>query len=248
MKTFGRWVCASLVLGVLTGTATPPTVAAQNLPLPPLPYAYDALEPYIDEQTMRIHHLKHHQAYTDNLNKALATMRGDPELKHLAKMGIDKLLQHLDEVPPRLRGQVRNHGGGYVNHDQFWRNLSPNGAGEPGQGSALQHAIEKSFGSLDGFKTVFSEACLGVFGSGWCWLCFNTEAQTLSVETTSNQDSPTSAGLEVIIALDVWEHAYYLKHQNRRKDYLEAIFAVLDWQEADARLRKVLHDATKEDL
>lgn len=232
---FRSWVLMSVFVCGLAGIGE-----GQHLPLPPLPYAYDALEPYIDEETMRIHHLKHHQAYTDKLNQALTALRGDPELKYLAKMGVDKLLQHLDEVPPRLRGQVQNHGGGYVNHDQFWHNLSPKGAGEPASSSKLSEAINETFGSFDGFKSIFSEACMGVFGSGWCWLCFNPETQVLTVETTGNQDTPASKGLHVILALDVWEHAYYLKHQNKRKDYVDAVLPILDWEEAERRLVQVL--------
>ncbi len=208
---------------------------SQNLPLPPLPYEYDALEPHIDTATMRVHHLKHHQTYTDKLNAALSKLRSDPEKKHLAKMGIDALLQHLDDVPEALRGAIRNAGGGYVNHDLFFNCMAPNGGGEP-QDEGLLAALKGAFGSLDAFKQSFTLAALEVFGSGWAWLAYDVAADALLITSTANQDTPAmQAGMLPILGLDVWEHAYYLKHQANRKAYIEAFWNVVNWPEVEQR-------------
>jgi Fe-Mn family superoxide dismutase len=191
--------------------------------LPALPYAYDALEPYIDARTMEIHHTKHHQAYVNNVNAAL-------EGTDLADLPICELCARLDEVPEAKRTAVRNNGGGHANHSFFWEIMSPNG-GEP-TGDLLA-AINDAFGSLDGFKDAFSKAAATRFGSGWAWLCKN-EAGKLSVCSTPNQDNPLMKGVDCdglpILGLDVWEHAYYLHYQNRRPDYINAFFNVVNWK------------------
>ncbi len=187
--------------------------------LPPLPYPYDALEPHIDARTMEIHHQRHHQAYVDNLNKALASA------PHLAEKSVEEIICHLDTVPESIRTAVRNHGGGHYNHSLFWRMMSGNGGGEP-RGD-LARAIEKRFGSFADFKTIFSDTAARVFGSGWAWLVW--DGGRLVVESTPNQDSPLSAGRTPLLGLDVWEHAYYLKYQNRRADYIAAWWNVVNW-------------------
>ena len=169
--------------------ATVLLATAQNLPLPPLPYDYNALEPTIDEETMRLHHLSHHKAYTDKLNGALAKLRADPEQKHLAKMGIDSLLQHLTDVPAPLRNTVRNAGGGYVNHDFFFKSMSPNGGGDDLEGP-LADGLNGAFGNVARFKQDFALAALEVFGSGWAWLVWDSANAALKVTSTANQDTP----------------------------------------------------------
>jgi len=209
-------------------------VRAQNLPLPPMPYDYNALEPHMDELTMRTHHLKHHQTYLDKLNGALVKLREAPATKALAKMGVDTLLQHLDEVPEALRKTVRNSGGGYVNHAFFFDCMSPNGGGEPS--GDLADGLTKAFGSFSSFRQMFTLTALEVFGSGWAWLIWDESLRTLKLTSTSNQDTPAmQPGLLPLLGLDVWEHAYYLKHQNRRKDYIEAFFEVVNWPEVMER-------------
>ena len=187
--------------------------------LPPLPYAENALEPYIDARTMGIHHGKHHAGYTDKLNAAI-------EDSDLIGMSIEDILADLDAVPADIRRAVRNNGGGYANHSLFWQIMSPEGGGEPG--GALADAISSAFGSFAEFKTVFSVAAAGVFGSGWAWLVIDGGA--LSISTTANQDSPLMAGRTPILGLDVWEHAYYLHYQNRRADYIAAFFNLINWE------------------
>jgi Fe-Mn family superoxide dismutase len=191
--------------------------------LPALPYAYDALEPYIDARTMEIHHSKHHQAYVNNVNAALAGTG-------LEDLSLCELCGRLDEVPEDKRTAVRNNGGGHANHSFFWEIMSPNG-GEP-TGDLLA-AINDSFGSIDGFQDEFSKAAATRFGSGWAWLCKN-EGGTLSVCSTPNQDNPlmkdAGCGGLPILGLDVWEHAYYLNYQNRRPDYINAFFSVINWE------------------
>jgi len=203
----------------------------QNLPLPPMPYEYNALEPHIDEATMKVHHLKHHQTYTDKLNGALAEMRASETLKYLAKMGVDTLLQHLEEVPDgKLRNTVRNAGGGYVNHEVFFRTMSPNGGGEP-EGLLLD-GLKKAFGTFAAFKQMFTLAALEVFGSGWAWLYYDEKLSALAVTSTPNQDTPAmEEGVVSLLGIDVWEHAYYLKHQSNRKAYIDAWFNVVNWAE-----------------
>ncbi|RMG33709.1 MAG: superoxide dismutase [Planctomycetota bacterium] len=193
--------------------------------LPELPYAYDALEPHIDARTMEIHHTKHHQAYINNVNKALENY---PEL---AAKPIEEVIRGLATVPEEIRTAVRNHGGGHANHSLFWTILSPNGGGEPT--GDLAAAINGVFGSFENFKNQFTAAAAGVFGSGWAWL--SVDGDTLVVEKTPNQDSPLSEGRTPILGIDVWEHAYYLKYQNRRPEYIAAFYNVINWDEVGRR-------------
>ena len=187
--------------------------------LPPLPYGFEALEPYIDAQTMQIHHGKHHAAYINNLNKAL---EGHADLQ---KLTIDALLASLDKVPENIRATVRNNGGGHWNHSMFWKIMKKGGGGEPS--GELANAIKSSFGSFADFKTKFSQAGATRFGSGWAWLLIKDGK--LAVDSTPNQDNPIMSGSKPVMGLDVWEHAYYLKYQNRRPDYIEAWWNVVNW-------------------
>lgn len=187
--------------------------------LPALPYAFDALEPYIDAQTMEIHHGKHHQAYINNLNAAL-------EGTDMADKPLEEILQNLDKLPEAKRMAVRNNGGGHWNHSLFWVTMSANAGGEPT--GELADAINASFGSFAAFKEQFANAAKTRFGSGWAWLVAEKDG-TLSVTSTPNQDTPVMEGKTPILGLDVWEHAYYLKYQNRRPDYVEAFFNVINW-------------------
>ena len=194
--------------------------------LPSLPYAYDALEPHIDKQTMEIHHTKHHQAYTTNLNNALAGTEHENK-------SIEEILQNVGSMP----GAVRNNGGGYYNHNLFWEIMGPNGGGEPT--GAVGEAINKRFGSYEKFKEEFTKAATTRFGSGWAWLCV-LENGEVEVCSTANQDNPLmpfaeSCGGTPILGLDVWEHAYYLNYQNRRPDYINAFFNVINWDEVNRR-------------
>jgi len=189
--------------------------------LPQLPYAYDALEPHIDKETMNIHHTKHHNTYVTNLNKAL---EGHADLQGKS---LEELISNLDAVPESIRTAVRNNGGGHANHSLFWKILSPNGGGTP-SGDLLE-AINKKFGSFDAFKEEFTKAATGRFGSGWAWLVVNNGE--LEVTSTPNQDSPLMEGKTPILGLDVWEHAYYLKYQNRRPEYISAFWNVVNWDE-----------------
>ncbi len=199
--------------------------------LPPLPYATNALEPYIDTMTMEIHHGKHHGAYVTNLNNALSNYAD------LQDKSIDELLVSLSSVPEAIRTAVRNNGGGHYNHTLFWQQLKPGGSTLGGQ---LLDAINSTFGSFDAFKDTFNKAGLGRFGSGWAWLIVNKDKK-LAVVSTANQDNPLMgkdiAGVEgtAILGVDVWEHAYYLKYQNRRADYLSAIWNVINWDDVAAR-------------
>ena len=188
--------------------------------LPPLPYAFDALEPYIDARTMKIHHDKHHAAYVNNLNKAVA------DFSDQAKKSVEQLVRNLDSVPEKIRTAVRNNGGGDYNHSLFWPMMMKNGGGEPK--GALAKAIDKNFGSFDQFKEKFSAAAAKQFGSGWAWLSLGKNKE-LIVEGLPNQDSPLSAGKIPLLGLDVWEHAYYLKYQNKRPDYIAAFYNVINW-------------------
>lgn len=194
--------------------------------LPALPYAYDALEPHIDAQTMEIHHGKHHQAYVNNLNAALEG------LDDLAAMSVEELLRNIDRVPEAKRQAVINNGGGHANHSLFWTVMSPNGGGEPT--GELAAAIESAFGSLETPKEQFVTAATTRFGSGWAW-CVVDENGGLQIYSTANQDSPLMNGHTPILGLDVWEHAYYLKYQNRRPDYIEAWGNVINWEEVARR-------------
>jgi len=188
--------------------------------LPPLPYDYNALEPYIDEQTMRIHHDRHHGTYVTNVNNALANQ---PDL---AALPVEQLIQNLGRVPEDIRITVRNNGGGHANHTFFWQIMAPNAGGQPS--GALAEAINQTFGSFDAFKDQFSKAAAGRFGSGWAWLTLDGSG-ALRIESTPNQDSPLMEGRTPILGLDVWEHAYYLKYQNRRPEYIAAWWNVVNW-------------------
>jgi Fe-Mn family superoxide dismutase len=194
--------------------------------VPPLPYAFDALEPYIDKTTMEIHHDKHHGAYVTNLNKAL---EGHADLQALS---IEDLLTHLDRVPENIRTAVRNNGGGHMNHSMFWKIMKKGGGGEPK--GKIAEAIQSTFGSFADFKTKFSQAGVTRFGSGWAWLL--AKDGKLSIESTPNQDNPVMSGAKPVMGLDVWEHAYYLKYQNRRPDYIEAWWNVVNWDEIEKNL------------
>ena len=187
--------------------------------LPPLPYAYDALEPTIDAKTMEIHHGKHHKAYVDNLNAAI---QGHPELE---KKSIEQLMRDINSVPQDIRQKVINNGGGHANHSMFWEIMAPNAGGEPSGNVA--EAIKSTFGSFDGFKGKIKEAALGRFGSGWAWLVL--DKGKLSIISTPNQDSPLMSGHTPILGVDVWEHAYYLRYQNKRADYVDAWWKVVNW-------------------
>lgn len=198
--------------------------------LPELPYAYDALEPNIDELTMKLHHDKHHNTYVTNLNAAIEK---HPEL---GQKSIDELIKDLNNVPEDIQMAVRNNGGGHANHSFFWEIMGPNGGGEPT--GAIKGAIESAFGSFDEFKDVFTKAAVGRFGSGWAWLVMNNG--TLEVMSTPNQDSPLSEGKTPLLGIDVWEHAYYKKYSNVRPDYIKAFFNVINWDEVNKR-----YDAAK---
>jgi superoxide dismutase, Fe-Mn family len=193
--------------------------------LPALPYAEDALEPHIDKETMNIHHTRHHNTYVTNLNNALA---GNEEL--LSK-SVEEVISNLDAVPEAARTAVRNNGGGHANHSLFWTILSPNGGGAPS--GELADAINNKFGSLEAFKEEFAKAATTRFGSGWAWLAVNNGE--LEVTSTPNQDSPLMEGKTPILGLDVWEHAYYLKYQNKRPDYISAFWNVVNWDEVAKR-------------
>lgn len=199
--------------------------------LPTLAYAYDALEPHIDALTMEIHHSRHHQTYINNLNAALAD---HPEL---AALPVEALLARFDSLPVQLQGAVRNHGGGHANHSLFWRVMSPQGGGEPT--GELAAAIERDLGGLEAFKQAFTQAALSRFGSGWAWLVVDGSGK-LQVVSSANQDSPLQDGLVPILGLDVWEHAYYLKYQNKRPDYIAAFYKVIDWNEVARRYAEAL--------
>lgn len=194
--------------------------------LPKLPYAYEALEPFIDAQTMNIHHTKHHQAYITNLNGALEKA---PEL---ASWSLEDLVARLADVPEGVRGVVRNHGGGTLNHNIFWEVMAPNAGGEPT--GALAKAIESDFGGFANFKAEFEKAAVGRFGSGWAWLA--KQGGKLVVVSTANQDNPLTDGLTPLLGIDVWEHAYYLKYQNRRPEYVSNWWNVVNWDEVARRL------------
>ncbi|MHC0035901.1 superoxide dismutase [Pseudoneobacillus sp. C159] len=196
--------------------------------LPQLPYAYDALEPHFDKETMEIHHSKHHNTYVTNLNNALA---GNEEL--LSK-SVEEVIANLDAVPESARTAVRNNGGGHANHTLFWQILSPNGGGAPA--GELADAINNKFGSFESFKEEFAKAATTRFGSGWAWLAVNNGE--LELTSTPNQDSPLMEGKTPILGLDVWEHAYYLKFQNRRPDYINTFWNVVNWDEVSKRYQE----------
>jgi Fe-Mn family superoxide dismutase len=188
--------------------------------LPALPYDHAALEPHIDEQTMQIHHGKHHQAYVDNANKAL-------EGTQWADAPVEEVLKSLDDIPEDKRAAVRNNAGGHANHSLFWQLMSPDGGGQP------EGALAEAIGDYDAFKDAFKQAAIGRFGSGWVWLVW--DGSDVAVMSTPNQDSPISEGKTPLLGLDVWEHAYYLKYQNRRPDYVDAWWNVVNWAEVARR-------------
>ena len=198
--------------------------------LPALPYAYDALEPHIDTQTMEIHHSKHHQTYINNLNAAI-------EGTEWVDWSVEKLVAAVKQLPEKLQGAVINQGGGHANHSLFWTVMSPKGGGLP-QGDVAK-AIDAELGGFEAFKDAFTKAALSRFGSGWAWLSV-TPGNTLVVESSGNQDSPLMHGNTPILGLDVWEHAYYLKYQNRRPEYIGAFYNVVDWAEVERRYHQAL--------
>ncbi len=194
----------------------------------PLPYAFDALEPHIDAKTMEIHYTKHHQTYVDKLNEALT--------KHpaLADKTVEELVADLEMIPDDIRTTVRNHGGGHLNHLLFWQTLAPNAGGEPS--GILKEGIAAAFGSFATFQEKFTAAALGRFGSGWAWLV--SDGGKLEIVSTANQDNPVTDGKTPLLGLDVWEHAYYLKYQNKRADYVKAFWNVANWKEVEGRFEQ----------
>ena len=198
--------------------------------LPALPYAYDALEPHIDAQTMEIHYTKHHQTYINNLNGAVKDTAW-------ADTPAEELIKDLAALPENIRSVVRNNGGGHANHSLFWTVMSPSGGGEPT--GDLGKAIDQDIGGLDAFKDAFTKAALTRFGSGWAWLAVTPDGKVV-VESSANQDSPLMEGRTPILGLDVWEHAYYLRYQNRRPEYISAFYNVVDWNEVARRHKAAL--------
>ncbi|MFO1514408.1 MAG: superoxide dismutase [Verrucomicrobiota bacterium] len=232
---FAAQVSAAPSVGVAqpgeTGTdKTLVSTTTGTFSLPPLPYAADALEPHIDAQTMEIHHDRHHKAYVDNLNKAIGQMPG-----FSGSLEIESLLQNLNSLPENVRTAVRNHGGGHCNHSLFWQMMKKDGGGEPKL--ELAKAIEAGFGTIASFKTKFNEAATKVFGSGWAWLVW--QEGKLAIQSSPNQDNPISQGAHPLLGLDVWEHAYYLKYQNKRADYINAWWNVVNWDFAANRFSKL---------
>lgn len=198
--------------------------------LPTLPYAYDALEPNIDAKTMEIHHSKHHQTYINNINGAIAGTEWE-------KLSVEDLVAKVNEVPTDLKNMVINNAGGHANHSLFWTVMSPQGGGQPT--GAVAKAIDEQLGGFDTFKEAFTKAAISRFGSGWAWLSVTPE-RNLIVESSANQDSPLMHGHTPILGLDVWEHAYYLKYQNRRPEYINAFYNVVDWNEVNRRYHAAL--------
>lgn len=198
--------------------------------LPDLDYPYNALEPHIDKMTMEIHHTKHHQTYVDNLNKAVEGY------KEYQEMDIKELIAKLNSLPEEIKTAVRNNGGGHLNHSIFWKIMSPNGGGEPV--GEVAKKIDEDLSGFDKFKEEFKKAALGRFGSGWAWLVVNKDGK-FEIVSTPNQDNPVSEGKEPLLGIDVWEHAYYLKYQNRRADYIDAWFNVVDWNKVEKRYKEI---------
>ncbi len=233
VRTMHRSLIAAAAL-----TLTFPALAQTGpYTLPPLPYSPEALEPHIDAETMRIHHGKHHKAYVDNANKLLAD---HPEL---AKLSPEELIVSLDKAPESIRAGLRNNVGGHINHAMFWLMMAPNAGGKP-QGE-LAAAIDKKFGSFENFQKLFTEAAMKRFGSGWAWLV--VDDGELEIESTPNQDPPLMDGEAAILGLDVWEHAYYLKYQNRRSDYVLAWWNVVNWPYVQELYAKALAAEKKKD-
>jgi len=204
--------------------------------LPKLPYAYDALEPHIDAQTMEIHHSKHHQAYTNGLNDAWEDMSKDNQ-----DQGLLMILADLDQLKPEVRDRINFHGGGYNNHELFWESMKPNGGGEPS--GALKDEIVKEFGSFEKFKETFSVNTAVIQGSGWGWLVYEPKSKKIKFKTTANQDSPITEEIVPLLGLDVWEHAYYLKYENKRPDYISAWWNVVNWEEVESRFSRAANTA-----
>ena len=199
--------------------------------LPEMPYAYDALEPHIDAQTMEIHHTKHHQKYTDMMNGALEKLSTE-----LQEKDIEEILSNINQVPDDVKGAINFNGGGYDNHKLFWNSMKQNGGGEPT--GAIADAINDSFGSFAEFKELFSSKTAPIQGSGWGWLVYNPSSGKVEYQAMSNQTSPRTEGLVPLLGLDVWEHAYYLKYQNKRPDYIAAWWNVINWDEVNDRFSK----------
>ncbi len=234
-KALRQTTLAAVTLALASPPSRPSARAADAaaggpFTLPPLPYPADALEPHLDAQTMQLHHDKHHQAYVTNLNKAVA---GHPELEQKT---VDDLLRNLSAVPESVRQAVRNHCGGHANHTLFWQILKKNEGGKPT--GELAKAIDAKWGSLDGFKTDLTKTAVTLFGSGWAWLAF--EGGHLTIAQTPNQDSLLSRGAVPLLGIDVWEHAYYLKYQNRRPEYVAAFFNVINWDAVSERYTKLV--------
>ena len=239
-----RQAIKTAIAGMAFATLKPYAIAqaADQKPaiftLPPLPYAFDALEPHIDAQTMQIHHDKHHAAYINNLNNALAQA---PELasslkqKGASEETLADLLKDLGSVPEQIRTTVRNNAGGHYNHSLFWQMMKKGGGGDPT--GDLAKALQEKFGSFGAFKEQMTKAAVGQFGSGWAWLTL--DGKTLKIESSANQDVPVSAGRPVLLGVDVWEHAYYLKYQNKRPDYVAAWFNVINWDFVNERYAKL---------
>jgi Fe-Mn family superoxide dismutase len=204
--------------------------------LPDLPYDYDALEPYIDAKTMQVHYEKHHQAYTNKLNEAIAGTE-------MENMTIEQILKNVSEYP----AAVRNNGGGFYNHSLFWEILTPDGGSYPQGGTTIEAAIKEKFDSFDNFKSEFKKAATGQFGSGWAWLCLDDDTGRLMITSTPNQDNPLMDVADFngtpLLGLDVWEHAYYLKYQNRRPDYVDAFFEIINWKAVNERYEALKSEA-----
>ncbi|MEI7864898.1 MAG: superoxide dismutase [Chthoniobacterales bacterium] len=213
----GSYLVAPAAAGTIENAGAPP---AGPFTVPDLPYPYGALEPHIDAETMKIHHDKHHAAYVNNANKALAGH------EDLVKMSVEDLVAHLDEVPEEIREALRNNAGGHANHSMFWLTMKPGGGGEPK--GELAEAIGEDFGGYAEFHEKFTSTAMKVFGSGWVWLTFTPDKE-LVIETTPNQDTPLMHGGKPLLCLDLWEHAYYLKNQNRRADYIASWWNVVNW-------------------
>ena len=219
---------AALSVGAVPVALRAQAAAAATGPfkLPALPYPLDALEPHIDAKTMEIHHGRHHQAYVTNLNKAVAGQEA------LVGKSIEQIVRHLEDIPGNIRMAVRNNGGGHYNHTLFWQMMKKGGGGEPT--GALGRAIDQQFRSFGRFKELFSDAAMKTFGSGWAWLVL--DQKELAIVSSPNQDNPSTQGQKVLLGLDVWEHAYYLKYQNKRADYVAAFFNVINWDFVGSRL------------
>jgi superoxide dismutase, Fe-Mn family len=230
LQRTGLAAAALTTVGALDVSAQAPAAAPTGpYQLPKLGYAFDALEPHIDAKTMEIHHDKHHAAYVTNLNKAVAGQG------NIGAQAVEELIRDLSKLPESIRTAVRNNGGGHANHSLFWQTLKKGGGGQPK--GALAQAIDKKFSNFDGFKEQFAKAATTVFGSGWAWLNVDKDG-ALIVESLPNQDSPISQGKTPILGLDVWEHAYYLKYQNRRPEYIAAFYNVIDWDAVAERYQR----------